>query len=558
MLACALASLSIAAPAAAQFGLGQPGLGGPGGGGGKKKPAQKGPNGEETHAATSNDEQSPVQTAEPTLPPDPLEIPPAIRDQIGTEVDSEALEKGRGKGTERDWYGLYFRERSGSWQFQTLFPFWFERKQPQDRASLFGFYYNRSSPNHDANLLFPLGGRLRDFDTTTTMIGPLIHSEAPRTKAHPGRHDDWLAPLVFTGSSTDGSGYFHVPPLLTYTTHSAHDGLDVVGPLFCKWKGGPDCDRRTADDLFMGLAPFYFYARDHNTETEFIPPLIHYYRYNDTGDHSFNLWGPLLWEHSRESDVFNVMPVFWHNWGKNEDHLTVFPLFHYGYAGASNLLVTPLFLSARGDKGESTFATYLFARYRGRTELDMWSPLYWHFADPDIHQDMKLLAPFYYRNTSPRSDDIALFPFYARFHKEGLSDTIFVTPLFRATTDVTGWETDLFPLAFIGRSNRSSHTIVAPFLWDFATPHSRATVAAPVFYRFSDTSTVSQLVLNTYYHERKVAGGTDWEVHVFPFFSYGESPTGHWWNFLYGLAGYTHEGTKATMRTLWIPIGLSD
>jgi hypothetical protein len=557
-LAIATACLSAAGPAAAQFGLGQPGLGGAGGQ--KKKPTnpQKGPDGEEQHAATSVDDPSKNQSSEPTLPPDPLEVPSSIKDKIGADVDPETGEKGRGNKTERDWYGLYFRERSNRWQFQTLFPLWFERKQPQDRASLFGFYYNRRGKEHDADILPPFYAHLRDGDTSTTIVTPFLHSERPLTKDHAGRRDDWMIPFAFTGSATDGSGYFHVPPLLAFTQHTAHDGFNLVGPLFCKWKGGPDCDRRTADEMFMGLAPLYLYAKDHNTETEFIPPALHYYRFNDAGDHTFNLWGPLLWEHSRESDVFNVMPVYWHSWAKNEDHLTIFPLFHYGYNGPSNLLITPFFATAHGEKGESLFATYPFARYRGRTELDMWTPLFWWYRDPDIQLDRKIFVPFFYRNTSPRSDDIAVLPFFARFHKEGLSDTTIVTPFFRTTTDVTGWETDLFPLFYIGRQNRSTHLIAAPFLWDFATPHSRATAALPAFFRIADENSVSQVALNTYYHERKVSGGTDWEVHIFPVFSYGQSPTGHFWNLFYGLAGFTREGSKAKMRTFWIPIDLSD
>ena len=109
-LAIAAACLSAAGPAAAQFGLGQPGLGG---GGQKKKPTpQKGPDGEEQHAATSVDDPSKTTGSEPTLPPDPLEVPPSIKDKIGTDVDPDSEEHGRSNKTERDFYGLYFRERS--------------------------------------------------------------------------------------------------------------------------------------------------------------------------------------------------------------------------------------------------------------------------------------------------------------------------------------------------------------------------------------------------------------------------------------------------------------
>src|SRR6185295_1534950 len=104
-----------------------------------------------------------------------------------------------------------YQEKSLSYRFRTLFPLWAERTMPNDRASLFGFYYNRRSTHVDADVLFPLFWRLRDHDTRTTIVGPFAHRETEKTKDHPGRHDNWLAPLVFEGSSSNGSGYFHIP-----------------------------------------------------------------------------------------------------------------------------------------------------------------------------------------------------------------------------------------------------------------------------------------------------------------------------------------------------------
>jgi len=114
------------------------------------------------------------------------------------------------------------------------------------------------------------------------------------------------------------------------------------------------------------------------------------------------------------------------------------------------------------------------------------------------------------------------------------------------------------PFLYVGRNALDTHFVLAPFFWDFATPKSRSTVAFPVFWRFSDEKEVTQLVGNVYYHEKKLRSGLDWEVHIFPAFSYGETPNGHWWNVLYGLAGYTRNGTATTVRTLWIPTKLSE
>jgi hypothetical protein len=512
----------------------------------------------ETHAASGADEEDRLQTQEPTIPSEPLAVPPEVRKRIGTESDPDRVEKGKGPEIDRDFYGLYYQEKSDKYQFRTIFPLWAERRMPDDRASLFGPYYNRRSKDVDADVLFPFFWKLRDRDTHTTVVGPFVHRERDSKPGKAGRHDNWVAPLFFEGSSDDGSGYLHIPPLLTFTKHTKRGGFNLVGPLFCKWKGGSACDNRTADSIDLGVAPFYFYGRNETSEYELIPPLLHYYKYNEVGDTSFNLWGPLLWEHTPERDVFNVMPFYWHSWGKNEESTTVFPLFHYSYKGNSNRLITPLFMSATGEKGESTFATWGYARYRGRTELDMITPLYWQYRDPDIGLDRKILFPFFYRNTSPRDDDLAILPFFGSFRRKGISDSLWITPLFRHTKNLSGWDAALYPFFFMGREHASTHFVVAPFIWDFASPTSRSTVILPAYFRFASESSLTQVALNTYYSEQKVAGGTEWEFHFFPLFSYGQSPRGHWWNVLYGLAGYTREGTATKMRALYVPIKLSE
>ncbi len=82
-------------------------------------------------------------------------------------------------------------------------------------------------------------------------------------------------------------------------------------------------------------------------------------------------------------------------------------------------------------------------------------------------------------------------------------------------------------------------------------------MALPFFFRFADPTSVTQVALNTVYREHRVRNGKEWEFHLVPLFSYGETPEGHWWNVLFGLAGYTRAGTAATMRALYVPIQLS-
>ena len=305
------------------------------------------------------------------------------------------------------------------------------------------------------------------------------------------------------------------------------------------------------------MAPLYFYGRSDTTEYEFIPPLLHYYRYNDIGERSLNVWGPLVWKRDRKRSAFHALPLFYHLWGEDEDHLTVLPFFHYGHKGPSSLFVNPLYLTSTGDNGEKTFVTWGYARYRGRTKLDMVTPLYWRYQDPDIGEDTHLLFPLWYSSVSPRERDFAFFPFFGRFRRHGIKTTTWVTPFFQHSRGIAGWETNIHPLFYMGRTQNRTHLVVAPIFWDFASPNKRATVAFPVYWRFDDNVSTMQVLLNTYYRERKLRSGNDWQFHFFPAFSFGETPNGHYWKILYGLAGYTRQGSMTKIHAAWIPIRVS-
>jgi len=566
-------SFGLARSASAQMpggGMGMPGggMGMPGGnmggmpqGQSKKKKDAPPPGTPEMHAASGADDSLNPPGSEPALPDEPLKLTRPTFDAIGSDAQPDQEETGRANSTTYKFYGPYYQENSGKYQFRLAFPVWAERQMPSrtkpnetDRASLVaGVYYNRRSAERTDDILFPLVWNLRDklTQTRTTIVGPLVNRSAP------GEHDNWLAPLYFTGKRKTG-GYTIIPPLLTYTNHNDQGGFNLVGPMFCSWKGGSSCDARTAQDIDFGVAPLYFFGQNVKTKYEIIPPLLHYYRYNDRDLSWTDLWGPYYRRHTQKRDMFHLFPLYYSLWGKDERHTTLLPFFHYGYKGDSWLLATPLFVAARGEKGASTFATWLYARHRGRTELDMVTPLYWAYRDPDIGLNRKILFPFLYSSTSPRESNQAFFPFWGHFERYGVSESTWITPFFNHQTDLRGWSTNLYPFMYVGRNALDTHFVVAPFLWDFASPKSRTTVAFPVFWRFSDEKEVTQLVGNVYYHEKKLRSGLDWEVHIFPAFSYGETPNGHWWNVLYGLAGYTRNGTATTVRTLWIPTKLSE
>jgi hypothetical protein len=542
-----------------------------GGPSGSKKPAAakpKAPEGTpELHAATGGESTLP-EGKEPSLPSQPLEIRPNVAEQIGSSRDPDTLELGAHEPPLRLVYPPFYQETRGRYRLRTVFPLWVERTKPSltqpavvDRASVFGgIYYQRRSAERADDVLFPLFWNWRDRQkaSRTTILGPLVNRVAP------GERDDWLLPLYATGKRKDG-GYIILPPLLTYTRSTAEGGFNLIGPAFCSWKGGPHCDARTANDLDYGVAPFFLAGQDEKTRYQIITPLLHYYRYTEKDQSYTDLWGLYYRRHEKRSvdgklrdwDKLHLLPLYYSLWGPGERHTTVLPFFHYGYAEDSWLFINPLFLAARGQQGERTFVTWGYARYRGRTELDMITPLYWDYRDPDAGLHQRLLFPFLYSRTSPRESSHAFFPFWGHFHRFAISESTWITPFFQHTTDLRGWSTNFHPLLYLGRDGNRSHTVVAPVFFDFAGPSSRSTVGFPVYWRFADQDTVSQLVGNVYYQQKRLKDGLDWQVHIFPAFSYGETPDGHWWNVLFGLAGYTRRGSTTTLRALWIPIELS-
>lgn len=523
-----------------------------------KKPAAPDPNVPQTHAASGAESLLPP-SSEPSLPDDPLAIPEDLLERIG----SDAIEDDIAPTTEpvkRTFYGLYYSEERPGYQLRALFPpLWIERLKYSlndpgvvDRASLFGlFYYNRRSPTISHDILFPIFWNLNDEGGRTTIIGPLVNRSAP------DETDNWLAPLYFTGTRKHG-GYTIIPPLLTYTNADEKGGFNLVALGYCSWTGGENCDTRTATDIDFGIAPFFFYGQNDDSRYEVIPPLLHYYSYDDKTASYTNVWGPYFRRHTPKRDMLHLLPIYWSIWGENERHTTIAPLFHYGWKGEKeNLLITPLFLNRNGPDGEHTFATWLYARHRGRTELDMITPFYWSYRDPTIGLTENLLFPFLYTKNSPRESTAAFFPLWAHSERFGVSKTTWITPLFRHKTGLEGSSTNIYPLFFFGSDGDSAHNVVAPIFWDFKEGDSRTTIGFPLFWRFAEKDELSQLVGNSYYHERKVPGGLDWEFHFFPVFSYGETPDGHWWNVLYGFTGYTRRGARTEARALWIPFEIS-
>lgn len=493
-------------------------------------------------------------------PPDPLAIPPDVKDKIGSDVDE--MPAPAVGDTDRKFLPFY-REQRGEYRFRTLPPFWFEHirgldTKNEDRQSLYGLtYYQRRSAHRDVDFLFPLVFRNRTGDDRVLAIGPVVHREAPFA------HDNWFTPFVFEGKRKDG-GYLHAPLFLLSSHWSTEGAFTVWGPYF---------RNRTGSEIDAGVVPFYFHGESGDVGAQnaytLVPPLAFYRRTRELEQSALTIAGPLIVDTDPKRTAIDFAPIFFRvdghpeTGGISESHTTIFPLFHWGHRGTErsmlwlpgylrritpdhDTVITPFYshaISRNGDEG---------LRFGGPVV-----PLVFDYRDKRLDSHAFAFAPLYYQSRSRRGSD-TLTPFFGRFEDYGVSRTYWVFPSVVHSSGTAGWETDVYPLAFFGRSGATSHNVLAPLYFDFKNPSGRTTIQFPFFWRFATSDgTVTEVAGNTIYLQKPVRGGYDWQTHVAPFFSYGESPTSMFWNVLFGLAGYTRTPEKTEVRVLWLPITTS-
>jgi hypothetical protein len=521
-----------------------------------------------TAPSDDDEDHAPLLRTEPEIAPpaDPLAVSPEVHAQIGTDWDGRPPSPEGASST--SWFP-YYERRAGDSRLRLLPPFLIEstRGLPDpsqqrygvpkavDTEGLYGLlYYRRRSLQLDMDVVFPAFWRVRDGDAHVVVAGPVVHREAP------GENDNWIAPLFFEGARKDG-GYFHAPLLLTTSHWGAAGAFTMVGPYF-RDRTGPSYD--------AGVAPLYFHGDNGNTEGgrrsyTLIPPLLFYHSDHEIDSSTTTVVGPVIAQSTPKRSIFDVAPLFFSIQGKpesggvRESHTTLFPLFHYGYDPDSSLFIVPGYYR-RVSRTADTMLTPFFSQAstrNGSTSLTAAGPilpLWWNYRDRDLGVHAWALAPLFYTSDSPAGHDW-LTPLVGRFETYGESRTWWIFPTFTLSSDRHGWSDAFHPLIYVGRNDDSSHTVLAPIFWDFADPKGRSTVGFPLYWRFADTTdnSVVQVAANTLYMQKHVAGGTDWQFHLLPLFSYGAHPDGYFWNVLFGLAGYSRDGASAQVRALWIP-----
>ncbi len=504
--------------------------------------------------------------AEPTAqaPSDPLAMPEGLEDRIGSDYDGKPPSP-EGK-LEKSYFPL-FQERKGDYRLRLVPPLYLEHTRgldPEtgaatdktDRESLAALlFYQRRSPDHDADVLFPLAWRIRERQNHVFVLGPIAHREAPE------EHDNWLAPIFFQGSRKDG-GYLHTPLLLTTAHWGDKSAFQITGPFFRD---------RTEKDVDWGVVPFYFHGDNGDEDGarktySLVPPLLFFNRTREIDESRLTVVGPVINMSSPKRSVLDVAPFFFSingrpaTGGVNEFHYTLFPLFHYGRDPERSLFVLPGYIR-RVTKDADTLVTPIYTHTTQRkdsakmTMVGPIAPIYYRETDIDVGYSALGIFPLYFGSHSPTGRTF-LTPIYGRWESYNVSRTNWVFPSLVFGTDTKGWEVDIHPVVYLGRSERSTHTVLAPVLWDFANPKGRTTVTFPFYWRFAENAdeSVTQVALNTLYRQKRVYGGLDWQFHILPLLSWGGSPTGSWFNLLFGLLGYDKDGPTTKIKTLWIPI----
>jgi hypothetical protein len=498
--------------------------------------------------------------AEPAEPPrrpvavgpkegeDPTAIPEGLKEEIGSNhLD---LDGPVGPRSRTGLWPLAYKERIGSTITSALFPFYFDRRtfdadeRTIDRETFAGLYYRRRSPKKDVDAAFPLFVRWRSDDTTTTVVPPVLFRDGP------GEWHRWLAPLFFASSQKDG-GYFHAPPLLTFSHHNPKRAFSLIGGL-----GFYD---RTDKDVDWGVAPFVFGGSDTDKLTSYllIPPLLTYHRADRDNARFTTVVGPVVWKTAPNALTFDILPFFLHDHDEDSTTTTLLPLFHMSRDRERSTLITPLFLDSRDHEGR-TIVTPVYSRHRGRTTLDLVGPivpLFVHYEDPDIHKESWLFGPIW--TSSDPTGSTLLTPLFGHWREYGVSRTTWIFPTFHHETDPNGWSFNIHPLVYTGRDGDSTHSVFAPIWWDFASEKKRTTIAFPLFWRFRDDEGTTQVALNTLYLERPQKGGPSWDFHFLPVFHVGGGPVQSSWDVLFGLVGYKREGGYKQLKLFWIPIDLT-
>jgi hypothetical protein len=450
-------------------------------------------------------------------------------------------------------------QRQGGVTTTAAFPLFYLRESAQTTELAIPPYYLMRGPEN-WDVLFPLFWWYRGEGHHTWVVPLVWHHEGD---------DGWdfgLAPLVFAGSHGPRH-YTILPPLLTLDWGDEEERF-TFATLF--WRVLEE-----RENEHWGIFPLLWVENTPASSYTIAPPLFFRVEDHDEGT-ALTVVPPFYHRDEPNGSYWGIPPLFHHNSGPDHTSTTIFPLLsHYSEApDVFRLTLAGLFWFWQ-DHGDETLVTPLYQRFRGATEMDAVAPFFFHIRDPRTDATTLAVPPLVWHIEDPASVNTVVFPFFGRFEERG-RQTTWVTPLVAnhmnheegdettwvfPTLQVSRWHdgdaVNIHPIWYFESTPSHQHSVLAPFWWDFESfedERNRYTVLFPFFWRFREGNTTSTLVLNVYHRERVRSDSSEWEFHVFPFFSYGEYSTGgHWWKIFYGLAGYERRGQYGVTTLFYVP-----
>ena len=234
-----------------------------------------------------------------------------------------------------------------------------------------------------------------------------------------------------------------------------------------------------------------------------------------------------------------------------EEHTTLFPLFHYGRDPDSSLFVLPGYYRRVTHDGRHAPVAVLLARARRATARRRSRPPARSCRSGGTTATAtSACTPGRSRRSSTRPtarpDTTGSTPLAGRFETYGAVAHVWVFPtLTLNTNDRTAGRTTFTrsstSAAATTRRTRSSRRSSGTSRPD--GPHDHRLPRLLALRRRAGRLGHAGRRQHALHAEAR-RGGHDWQFHLVPLFSYGEDPHGYFWNVLFGLAGYSHDGTE--------------
>jgi len=511
----------------------------------------------------------------------------------------------------------YMRGYRGNVRTTALFPFYFERRDPESFERLIVPYYYRRGPKLNVDVALGLIWSMRGPERNTFILPPFYtHRD----------HKNWavgLFPLFSTGVL---KGHHHtiIPPLLTWMDGDEKTQHTIIGPYFdwksehARWHGVFPFlwDKKDEVDRFTIVPPVFFRFSDDDPlrSTTVVPPFYHLVRENE------RKWGliPLVFRKKSPEANATTIPflIFHHAKGPDLFRLVTPVLSYSSSKEKGSFWVSPIYQRKRGDKNLDAVAPIFFRQWDNRDMSRglVLAPIFWHFRDPandslvilpfmgrwyhhgigstwvtplvgrykSFERDAQTwwvaptfqygytpdswffnIHPIFYRKESPKKSYFALAPFYFNFRNhEAKTHRLSVSPLYWDFKDFAKQKRGraLFPLywEFENRRKGTDRRVGFPFYWHFKRDdlERETKVVFPFYTHWIRSEFDRTLVLNSYYEKKREPEGVRWQYHFFPFFSRGGINDDRWWNVFYGLAGYDRRGEYRRAKAFWIPFNL--